>query len=289
MTLPLDRMALDDAGFEPGRIAGAILAQLGYQGGRVSVDVIALALDIEEIRLESLNNFEGALLTTSSRSHGSILVNSKGNPQRQRFTIGHELGHFLIPSHTGPAEGFYCSRSDMGISSARTHDRRAHQELEANRFAIEILAPRVEACKFADADPDIARILAMATTFDISRAAAARRFVELSPAAVAIVFSKDGRLAYTARSQAFPAIAVRGSDALFLESQGSYTTADIPANDADPSFWLVRPPAVCALTVQTLFQKGGYALSLLHLDAPDEDVESGLEDAFDRFTRFNAR
>jgi hypothetical protein len=289
MTLILDRMALDDAGFEPGRMAGAILAQLDYQGGRVPIAEIARALDISEIRQEPLDNFEGALLTTPSRSHGSILVNSRGSSQRRRFTIGHELGHFLIPAHTGPDDGPHCSRSDMGISSARADDRRAHQELEANRFAIEILAPRVAARKFVDADPDIARILAMATTFDISRAAAARRFVELSSAAVAVVFSKDGPLTYTVRAEGFPAMAVRRDDILPLEPQAVRATADIPANDADPSFWLVRPPAVCALTVQTLFQKNGYALSLLHLVAPDEDEEPGLEDAFDRFSRFNER
>lgn len=48
--------------------------------------------------------FEVGLLTDRVRSRGIVLVRNAVSPQRRRFTIGHELGHFLMPSHV-PDEG----------------------------------------------------------------------------------------------------------------------------------------------------------------------------------------
>ncbi|HEX3756871.1 MAG TPA: ImmA/IrrE family metallo-endopeptidase [Rhizomicrobium sp.] len=289
MSLSLDRMALDDVGAQPQRIAEAILGQLDYQGGRVAIHSIARALDIDEIRTEPLDNLEGALLTTADRNRGSILVNSKAGPGRQRFTIGHELGHFLIPSHMGSDSGFHCSRSDMQISSAGADETRKRQESEANRFAIEILAPRRASSAFLDASPDIAQILAMAEAFAISRAAAARRFVELHDETVAIVFSKKDRVTYAMRSEGFPLMAVRQGELLGLAPQALRAAARYPVEDADASFWLSSPPRNCELSLQTLYQKDDYAMSLLHLVTPDEETQPDLEDVCDRFAQFNDR
>jgi len=146
MPLALDRMEIDEAGRnDPVRLAEAIHRQLGSSSGPVPVREIALALDIVEIREESLASFEGALVTSHERSEGSILVNRSSNRQRRRYSIGHELLHFLNPLHEQTtANGFECSRADMALSGRldggglRRHDR---QEVEANRFAIELLAP----------------------------------------------------------------------------------------------------------------------------------------------------
>src|SRR5437868_663307 len=104
-------MLLDDIGYNPERIAEAIHAQLGDMSGPVPVHALALALDIIEIREGRLTSFEGALLTTSERGYGSILVNTQSSLQRRRFTVGHELGHFLNPLHKPTVfDGFFCSR-----------------------------------------------------------------------------------------------------------------------------------------------------------------------------------
>jgi len=289
MTLRLDRISLEDVGSEPGRMAAAILEQLKYRGGAVPIDAIAGALDIHEIRRKPLENLEGALLTTPLRDFGSILINSKASPQRQRFTIGHELGHFLIRSHAGTDAGFQCSRRDMGTWSTKSDERRKRQEAEANRFAIEILAPRRACLAFFDNNPDMAQILTMADAFDISRAAAARRFVELQGDVIAVVFSKEGRLIYAARSEEFPEIAPRKEDLLPLPPRTSGAGALCPIEDADATFWLTRPRTECELTIQTLFQKNEHAMSLLHLVTPEEESEPDLEDVFDRFRHFNDR
>jgi Zn-dependent peptidase ImmA (M78 family) len=73
----------------------------------------AQELDIADIRDMSTDGFEGGLITDDARSSGYILVNRSARRRRRRFTIGHELGHFLMTTHKVPAGGFQCSRDDM--------------------------------------------------------------------------------------------------------------------------------------------------------------------------------
>lgn len=140
MRLDLDRIALEDVGGNPEKVADAIASQLGRPSGPVPVHRIALSLDIQEIREEPLTNLEAALVTTLEKSEGQILINSASSRKRRRFSVGHELFHFLSSWHkpTSP-KGFECTREDMIVMDADTVHRR--QESEANRFAIELLAP----------------------------------------------------------------------------------------------------------------------------------------------------
>jgi Zn-dependent peptidase ImmA (M78 family) len=142
MSLKLDRMAIEEVGLNPQRLAKAIHIQIGNVDGPVPVYEIAQALDIHEIREQPLKNLEAALITTPERGFGSILLNSNSNSRRRRFSVGHELLHFLNPQHEQTsADGFLCSRKDMRASSADTRDRHLRQEGEANEFAIELLTP----------------------------------------------------------------------------------------------------------------------------------------------------
>ena len=107
----------------------------------VPVPIVQLCrdLDIEDIQDLDTDGFEGGLITDTERSRGVILAR-KAHPYRRRFTIAHELGHFLIPTHVPDTLGrFLCSREDMRLLSAVEHDRRGRMEVEANRFASLIL------------------------------------------------------------------------------------------------------------------------------------------------------
>jgi Zn-dependent peptidase ImmA (M78 family) len=80
----------------------------------VPIEQLARQLDIEDIAPLETEGFEGGLLTDENRSTGIILVNQAAGGGRRRFTIGHELGHFLILSHKPVEVGkFLCSRKDM--------------------------------------------------------------------------------------------------------------------------------------------------------------------------------
>jgi hypothetical protein len=160
--LVLDRVEIEDVGANSERLAEAIHRQLGTCQGPVPVLDIAKALDIIEIREEPLTGFEAALLTTPERGYGSIVVNLDSSPQRRRFSVGHELLHFLNPWHepTSPS-GFRCSRQDMIETRRSARDPHRRQEAEANQFSIELLAPPALARPHIEGEADLARVLAM--------------------------------------------------------------------------------------------------------------------------------
>ena len=91
-------------------MAAAVHRQLGALSGAVPIDEVARSLDITEIRKDRFDGFEGMLLTDRRRSFGKILANTRHNARRARFSIAHELGHFLLESHElNRAEGFGCN------------------------------------------------------------------------------------------------------------------------------------------------------------------------------------
>lgn len=96
----LTRVDLTDLA-TPQEIASALHAQIGDRTGAVHVIEIARALDIVEIRCHSCEGFEGMLLTDRVRSYGAIIANTSRGAPRTRYTIAHELGHFLMDWHEG--------------------------------------------------------------------------------------------------------------------------------------------------------------------------------------------
>lgn len=270
----LDRMALADVSVEPSKMAAAILDQIPDLKAPVPVEAIAEALGIVEIRIEPLRNVEGALLTTPERGSGAILLNSESPRQRRRFSTGHELGHFTNIYHEQTGDGFSCSRGDMRASNLKDADRHRRQEAEANRFAIALLAP-VKLCKaWLRQAPEIAKLQDMAGKLDLSLEAAARRYAELTPAAIAIVFSQDGRIRYVAPSRECPRLQnLRDSQlppgAVMARHQQGQSQPEPSWIDLDPQDWL-RDPFRGELTLETLAQQNGHAISILHVDGESD-------------------
>lgn len=159
-------------------MAAAVHRQLGSLSCPVPVEDIARALDITEIRKEVLDGCEGMLLTDRMRSYGKVLVNTRGGARRARFSIAYELGHFLLESHKlNDAHGFVCTPQDMGESRGMTLHQR--QEREANRFAIELLAPEYRLKSHLTDEPDLQSAVQMGRELEISLEAAVRRYVEM--------------------------------------------------------------------------------------------------------------
>jgi len=280
--LVLDRMRVEDVGLNPQRLAEAIHEQLARDSGPVPVRDVALALDIEEIREKPLTSLEAALVTTPERNCGRILLNSNSSRQRRRFSLGHELLHFLNPCHEQTApDGFQCSRSDMRVSSA-TQNRHLRQEAEANAFAIELLTPRSRLKPMLRSSPDLENVLKIADEFDISKEAAARRYVQRHEDSIAVVFTKEGRFTYAERGRAFPFIEVRQGEKCRIASVGAGAISEI--DEVDVSDWFARSQDA-QLTAQTLGQAQGYAITLLCAALPDEDDDPGIDDTFERFHR----
>jgi Zn-dependent peptidase ImmA (M78 family) len=281
--LTLDRMAIEEAGPNPERLAEAIHKQLAITTAAIPAEAIAYALDISEIRYAPLQSFEGALLTTAERNRGAILINAGANPQRRRFTLAHELGHFLNPWHIPHIEaGFMCAQHEVQYGSVRGNvgkTRHDMQELEANRFAIELLAPRRVIERMSTDEPSLKDVLDIAVTLDLSKSSAGRRYAELHPAPLALAFTQHGRIIYTITSRDCPRIYLNKGDCLFTPQAialDNILTSEIGIEVPNGSG---RSTEIMVFA-ETLFQQNGYAMTLLNLK-PDEDDGDDADDADD--------
>ena len=275
MTLRLDRIEIESVGSEPVRLAEALVGQLPGSTGPVPVEEIAAALDIVEITRAHLVGLEACLICDALKSEGMIVLRSDATLRRRRFSIAHELGHFLNEWHHPGADGrFACSRSDMGDPRGPWDHRR--MEREANIFAIELLAPRTRMQPYLRHPPDLHDLhdaLAIAEAFRISREAAFRRYVALHSAPLAVLFSAAGRLRYIDPGPAFPGTRLAAGDPLALLQLRDPPGTVIRHGRLDPSTWLRQADEV-TLTAQTLSQADGYAATLLH--AAPVGADSGI-------------
>ena len=114
MSLALSRVEIESAGSDPRKLARALLAQLPAVTGPVPIEAIARALDIVSIEVAPLSGIEGCLQCDPLKSEGQIVVNANSPPRRRRYTIAHELGHFLNERHRPTIDlGFACTADDM--------------------------------------------------------------------------------------------------------------------------------------------------------------------------------
>ena len=241
------------------------------------IHCIAAALDIREIRNAPTSSFEGALLMMPDRNHGAIIVNANASHRRQRFTIAHELGHFLNIAHrpTSPDGRFTCGKQDLAQSWSpknRAQDRHTVQEIEANRFAIELLAPPKLIRPFLRGIPDLARVSDIARRLDLSREASARRYIELKEVPLALVFSQNGVVRYIDRRDTFPFLGLRNGDAIPTLAPVPHGSTLSDHEEADPRDWGMRPNGP-DLVAQTMRQDEGYAMTLLALDQADPETD----------------
>jgi Zn-dependent peptidase ImmA (M78 family) len=122
-------------------IAERLLREHGVRSGPVSVENIARALGVVIRREPAPDDLSGFILRDDARGETVIGVNQHHALNRQRFTVGHELGHFLLHD----LEPLHVDRHDVGFPAKRRDERSAEgtdvEEKEANLFAAELLMP----------------------------------------------------------------------------------------------------------------------------------------------------
>jgi len=287
------RMDLADHG-APDKLVDVILKHHPQWTSRVPIEQLAADVGIEAIKDLEADRFEGALMTDPAKNRGFILVKTGANEGRRRFTIGHELGHFLIPTHRGDQ---YCTAADLRQN--RGGNARDKQEVEANWFSANLLMPRPwflrQMGEFGSVE--LQHIQAMAVGFETSFQATAHRYIELTSDNCAIVFSKDGVVGYPRWTSKFPRLAVRKGDPMPARCHSRRAPAAplqvvTDWDEVDGAVWLDiaygdRPPA---LLEQSFRQEDGYQVTLLFIDqtaeADEEHEEGDLEENWTpRFSR----
>lgn len=144
-----------------------------YGGGTLPVDLerIAQALKLRVHHEPAPADLSGALVVKGGNAH--VFVNSTHARVRQRFTLGHEIGHYLLHY----SDGDIFKRDER--SSRGTHP----EEVQANAFAAALLMPESEVRKLAEGEDlsplDEERIDVLANQFDVSTQAMSIRLQEL--------------------------------------------------------------------------------------------------------------
>ncbi|HZO95857.1 MAG TPA: ImmA/IrrE family metallo-endopeptidase [Gaiellaceae bacterium] len=117
-----------------------------FGGAEFPVPVEAIAEDLLGLAVERAElPCSGMLLPAERR----IVVNAAEVPTRQRFTVAHELGHWVCQVLEGDPAPVYCRAEDVGVDPAAKA-----REREANVFAAELLMPEEAVRAAAAREPD---------------------------------------------------------------------------------------------------------------------------------------
>lgn len=140
-------------------------------GAERAVDVIALAtrMGISLVKADGRMPFEGRFRRLPNGGPEITYVNRKFDP-RLRFTIAHEIGHFLIDECLGNRE------SDMFRSPISNAGVRRDEEYVADAIAASILMPRTDFLAFTHGNLTFQVLDRGMRRFGVSRAAFVRRF-----------------------------------------------------------------------------------------------------------------
>jgi Zn-dependent peptidase ImmA (M78 family) len=119
--------------------ARRVITELGIEAPPVKVEEIALHYGVEIKEEFFPDDISGALHRGPERA--VIAVNKGHHAHRRRFTIAHELGHFLLHRD---APSYYDQKHQVGLHfrAKVTNTKWDPKEIEANRFAAELLMPR---------------------------------------------------------------------------------------------------------------------------------------------------
>lgn len=158
--------------------ASELLSRAGQSSMPVDPAQLADYLGIE-VRLEQFEgDVSGLLLRQPDRT--IIAINKADAPARRRFTIAHELGHFVL-KHQGE---IFVDHSTINRRDSRSSAAIDKQEIEANAFAAALLMPTewvvAEAEALFDAGVDPSNVGAqLANRFGVSQHAMNFRLVNL--------------------------------------------------------------------------------------------------------------
>jgi Zn-dependent peptidase ImmA (M78 family) len=154
---------------DPVAAAQELLAATGIARPPVVVERVAAKCGVRALKWDFEDAVSGLLLDLDS---GPVIgFNSQQSRGRQRFTIAHELGHYLLGHH----ENFH-----IDLASSTNHGESANyswrDERAANDFAAELLMPFSMVVAQARLEPS-AQLLAK--KFEVSREAMGFRLINL--------------------------------------------------------------------------------------------------------------
>jgi IrrE N-terminal-like domain len=146
----------------------------------IDLEVIAFEAGLE-VRDRALVGCEATLLGYGDK--GIVTVTTGVSPERRRFSIAHEVGHW--EQHRG--QSFVCRVEERALDkAAKTKEREADDYASSLMMPTDLFKEAIQSTKAAVAIPVIS---ALAATFKASFPAAAIRYVELSGEPLVLIFN----------------------------------------------------------------------------------------------------
>lgn len=177
-------------------LSDSFLSRFGVDAGRRLTDVARqIGLDVVYRQVES---YEGALLRIKGVPRGCVVINSAIREEsRQRFTLAHEIGHFVLPDQQDLSSP--CAKDSI----ESWDDELKRPEVDANRFAAEILMPRTVLAKYLRSEPSFDSLRLIAELCGTSLTASGFQLMALTSFRSCLVWSKDGRVRWYKPSNEF--------------------------------------------------------------------------------------
>jgi len=174
------------------REAENLVDELGITAFPVSPFEIAeeLGIEVRALPADSRSGVSGMLLRQQNL-FGILYATSIDSAGFQRFSVGHEIGHYCLPGHPE------CVLRDGAHASHAGFGSKDRYELEADHFSASLLMPTTLFDKaLASAGNGIAAVEHLATTCETSLVATAIRFSQRSPDPAAIIVSIGNHVDY---------------------------------------------------------------------------------------------
>jgi hypothetical protein len=252
--------------------------------------------------------FEGAMFNLNAGeaapSNWAVVYNTAiSSPGRIRFTLAHELGHYLC--HRKIQDHFNCNEADT--LEWDTPERQ--MENEANQFASYLLMPRKDfEAQIGSSTIDLDVLGSCADRYGVSLTAAVRKWLEFTKQRAVLVMSYRGIVQYACGSAAgkWCSIALnkklangkkRPLPANCATMTSSMTNVDRAGTEMAARVWFSQEPADMPLReMRIVSDQYRQTMTLLLLppevkpwerdtrDA-DGDDDGGLESTIDRFER----
>lgn len=250
-------------------LLGSILKHYPDLRAPIPVEDIARSVGINEFCDLEAESVTSGVKVGPDKATGVILSSADLAPQRRRFAIAHQLGHYLLSTQHGDRQ---CANRDLNEIRRDTPHRK--EEAQANRFAAGLLMPKPLFMPFVETlgKPTVLHLQAIAAAYDVSLDAAASRYADMTPSTCALFFIKGGIVRFARPSRSFPPLSVRQGGAAPQSVRATGTADRLAWVATEPRDWLVmsrdiRPPK---LTMQVLEKKNGLQLVMLLINAAAE-------------------
>lgn len=248
--------------------------------------------------------FEGALFNLNagqgSKGNWAIIYNRAiASPGRIRFTLAHELGHYLVHRHLHGE--FNCSEAD----TLHWESPERQMENQANEFASYLLMPRPDfEAQINSAAINLDVLGGCADRYGVSLTAAILKWLEFTSTRAVLVMSRNSQVQWARGSESgkWLAIAMNKKQAdgqrkrippgCATELQ-SGSNVDRKGTEIDARVWFANEPSGMTLReMRVISDQYRQTMSLLVMppevkpwDREEPQDDEGVESTYDRFIR----